>query len=60
MKINNILFAELSSKEEKEIRERKYIRMCLKNMICPVCNEKLIRLQTSDFIICEHCRYSNT
>jgi len=59
MKFDETLYEVLLNKEKQENKMKDYIRLCLKNGICPDCGIRLIRQQHSDSYTCHVCGYSN-
>jgi hypothetical protein len=57
MVINEELYKNLIEKEKTEKKEKKYIKLCLKNKVCPVCGSPLIPLEVSGNFRCEECDY---
>ena len=58
MVVNEEVYKNLLEKEKAEKKERKYIKLCLKNKICPVCGSSLIPLEVSGNFRCEECDYT--
>lgn len=55
MKINEELYEKLLLEEKQRTRECEYIKLCLKNKICPNCNKDIYSLYISGDYNCEHC-----
>ncbi len=58
MIINEELYKNLVEKEKAEKKEKKYIKLCLKNKVCPVCGSDLIPLEISGNFRCSECDYT--
>lgn len=58
MIINEELYKNLIEKEKTEKKEKKYIKLCLKNKVCPVCGSPLTPLEISGNFRCEECDYT--
>lgn len=59
MVVNEEIYKNLLDKEKTEKKERKYLRLCLKNKVCPVCGSPLTPMQTSDCFQCTECDFTH-
>ncbi len=59
MVVNEELYKNLLEKEKNEKKERKYIKLCLKNKVCPICGSDLIPLEVSGNFRCGECDFTH-